>query len=452
MARLFDDSVTPPRVPGRPLADRIRPAGLDEFLGQEELIGTGTIFRRLIDSGEIGASIFWGPPGSGKTTLARIIAGRIGIRFFSFSAILTGIREVRQVMEAASRELKSSGRRTLLLIDEIHRFNKAQQDAFLAHVERGEILLIGATTQNPSFEVIPALLSRSTVYLLKPLPPSALRKILDRALRSERGLAPLRPEITEADLDSIAARCGGDARRALNFLERMVLATPPGEAGIRSIRGEDIRAAGKDDPLSYDKGGEEHFNLISALQKSLRNSDPQAGLYWLARMLEAGEDPLYVARRLVRTASEDIGNADPRALQIALTARDAIHFLGLPEGKLALAQAVTYLATAPKSNALLTAYNSILEDLRSGKSDPVPLHLRNAPTRLMKEVGYGKGYQYAHDDPEGTTSMECLPDRLRGREYYRPGEEGFERTILERMRSRKQRIAARRSGGKKPAG
>jgi putative ATPase len=415
-----------------PMADRLRPTRLDEVLGQEELLGEGRPLRVTLEAGKLHSHILWGPPGSGKTTLARIIAQTAGAPFVPFSAVLSGIREVRDVMAASQRHLKSTGKRTLVFVDEFHRFNRAQQDAFLPYVESGAIILVGATTENPSFAINSALLSRMKVYLLQPLSHESLQGILRRAIAHPQGLNH-GVVLEEAEIDLIASLSSGDARRALNTLElvaQLTLASPDGIS--RPDRGTILRALERE-PLVYDEAGEEHYNLISALHKSLRNSDPDAGVYWLARMLEGGEDPLYVARRLVRFASEDVGNADPQALVLALAAHQAVHFLGLPEGALALAQAAVYLAVAPKSNAVTLAYGNAVEKIRSGHVRGVPLHLRNPETRLMDELGYGKGYKYAHDFEGGITDMECLPEDLRGELFYRPGQEGFEKEVSRRL-------------------
>jgi putative ATPase len=414
-----------------PLADRLRPRDFDGFFGQGELVGEGRLLRRLIEGDRFPSLIFWGPPGCGKTTLARIVAERTGARFTFFSAVLSGKAEVRKVMDAARQELRMNGTRTILFVDEIHRFNKAQQDAFLPYVEEGTITLIGATTENPSFEINAALLSRCRVFLLKPLDEDALRSVLARALTdTEDGLGAAGFTI-EADAEqAMVAAADGDARRLLTVLEATVMAAAEDE---RVIRAEDVREALQRKTLAYDKSGEEHYNIISALHKSLRGSDTQASLYWLGRMLEAGEDPLYIARRLVRFASEDIGLADPRALTQCMAARDAVHFLGMPEGALALAQAVVYMATAPKSNALYKAYARVKRDIADRPAEPVPMAIRNAPTELMAQMGFGEGYKYPHDYVEGVVRQEYLPDRLAGAVYYRPGSAGFEKDVGKRI-------------------
>ena len=429
---------------GRPLADRMRPQTLDDFVGQEHLVAPGKPLRTQIERDDIGSLIFWGPPGTGKTTLAQIIAHLTKADFIEFSAVLTGIKEIKQVMADAERA-RQYGTRTIVFIDEIHRFNKAQQDAFLPHVEKGNIRLIGATTENPSFEIISALLSRSRVYVLKPLAEGEIVVLLRRALVDEdRGLGTLKLQVSDGVLNKIAAYSNGDARSAYNVLE--VAATL-----ARGIAGKEVGAEITDEIaqdavqkriLLYDKSGEEHYNLISALHKSVRNSDPDASLYWLGRVLEAGEDPLYVARRVVRMAVEDIGLADPNALALCMAARDAVDFIGMPEGNLALAQAVVYLALAPKSNALYTAYTTVQIDVERTAAESVPLHLRNAPTGLMKGLGYGQGYKYAHDLDNKVADMQCLPDNLRERVYYEPTNEGVEKRIRERL----QEIKRRRGG------
>jgi len=427
--------------PTRPLADRMRPRTLDEFVGQEHLIAPGKPLRAQIERDDIGSLIFWGPPGTGKTTLAQIIARLTKAEFIEFSAVLTGIKEIKQVMADADRA-RQYGTRTIVFIDEIHRFNKAQQDAFLPYVEKGSIRLIGATTENPSFEVISALLSRSRVYVLKPLTAEQIVTLLRRALEDkERGLGKLALQASDEVLQKIAAYSSGDARSAYNVLE---VAAPiarerTGKDTGAVISDEIVQDALQKRVLLYDKTGEEHYNLISALHKSVRNSDPDASLYWLGRMLEAGEDPLYIARRVVRMAVEDIGLADPNALSLCMAARDAVDFIGMPEGNLALAQAVVYLAIAPKSNALYTAYGAVQSDVERTAADPVPLHLRNAPTGLMKAIGYGQGYQYAHDLKDKVADMQCLPDNLRNRIYYEPTAEGVEKRIRERLEEIKKR-------------
>jgi putative ATPase len=414
----------------------MRPRTLDEMVGQAHLIGPGKVLRRALEEGALHSMILWGPPGSGKTTLARVLAGLAGARFVSFSAVLSGVKEIRKVVAEAESERARHGRRTILFVDEIHRFNRAQQDAFLPHVEKGTLVLVGATTENPSFEVNSALLSRCRVYVLEPLTEDDLLTLLGRAQAdAERGLGGQGVAADPEALRLIALLANGDARNALNVLELAVGLAAAGEApaGGRRLTEALVREAGQRKTLLYDKSGEEHFNLISALHKSLRDSDPDGALYWLARMLEAGEDPLYVARRLVRFASEDVGNADPDALRLTLDARDAYHFLGSPEGELALAQAVCYLALAPKSNAVYTAWNEVRQDVSDRPSEPVPLHLRNAVTDLMADLGYGRGYQYAHDAPEARVDQEHLPDALRGRTYYRPTDRGAEKELGQRL-------------------
>ena len=419
-----------------PLAERMRPRTLDEFVGQQALLGAGKPLRVAIESDQLGSMILWGPPGCGKTTLARLIARSTHSEFVAFSAVLSGIREIKDVM-AAAEHARRAGRRTIVFVDEVHRFNKAQQDAFLPHVEAGNITLIGATTENPSFEVIAPLLSRTRVYTLQALTTEEIVGLLRRAVDdSERGLGDEKLELAEGVLDRIAVFADGDARAAYNTLEALARAAQPGPGGRRRITEELLSSALQRKFLRYDKSGEEHFNLISALHKSVRNSDADAALYWLARMLESGEAPLYIARRLVRMASEDIGLADPNALGIAVAAMQAADFVGVPEGNLALAQAAVYLSLAPKSNALYTGYGQAQKDLQSTAAEPVPLHLRNAVTKLMRHEGYGKGYQYAHDEPEKITDMTCLPESLLGRHYYRPTDQGFE----ERLRARMEEI------------
>jgi len=423
---LFEQATEAKNVP---LAERLRPRTLEEMVGQQHLLGPGKILRRLIETDQVTSAIFWGPPGTGKTTLAQVIAGSTQSRFVFFSAVLGGIKEVREIVEKARQEKAYHGRKTLLFVDEIHRFNKAQQDAFLPYVERGDIILIGATTENPSFEVNSALLSRSRVFVLNALTSEELQVLLERAMNDPR--RPWRPQLTLAPEAAafLAEQAHGDARVALNTLEMAAAAV---EGDLIDLAA--IQEALQQKALLYDKGGEEHYNVISAFIKSLRGSDPDAALYWLARMIEAGEDPLFIVRRLVIFAAEDVGNADPRGLQLAIAAQQAVHFVGMPEGRIVLAQAVTYLATAPKSNASYRGIGEALGEVRKSGALPVPLHIRNAPTKLMKELDYGKGYRYAHDYPEGFAKQEHLPEALRGRRFYRPTERGYEKMIGERLR------------------
>jgi len=439
MNELFDYQSRQAFDASRPLAERMRPRSLSEFVGQRHLVGEGAVIRLAVEKDQIFSMILWGPPGCGKTTLARIIAGETRSHFAHFSAVLSGVKDIRAVIDDARQQLSLRRKKTILFVDEIHRFNKAQQDAFLHHVESGLITLIGATTENPSFEVIAPLLSRCRVLTLNMLSEAEIGAILATAMEDkERGLGNLGVELTPEALAHLRGIADGDARTALNGLEIVAAVMRGSEeidsrSGPRRISLNEVEAALQKKALLYDKTGEEHYNLISALHKSLRGSDPDAALYWLGRMLRAGEDPLYIARRMVRFASEDIGNADPRALGVAIDAMEAFKFIGRPEGDLALAQAAVYLATAPKSNSLYTAYQAVMADIAATGSQPVPLQIRNAPTRLMKDLGYAEGYRYAHNYAEAYVPQEYLPDALKGRQYYRPTDRGYEKIIKERL-------------------
>ncbi|HXC87762.1 MAG TPA: replication-associated recombination protein A [Candidatus Cybelea sp.] len=436
---------TPEDSGHQPLAERMRPRTLDEFVGQEKLLGPGKPLRQQVETDEITSMLLWGPPGCGKTTLARLVARLTRSEFVAFSAVLAGIKEIKEVMAASERK-SHGGQRTIVFVDEVHRFNKAQQDAFLPYVEAGHITFIGATTENPSFEVISPLLSRTKVYVLDPLTTLQIVDLLRRAIADkERGLGNENIEASDDVLFRIASYANGDARSAYNTLDLAARSAKPSASGARTITQELLEDVLQRKLLRYDKAGEEHYNLISALHKSVRNSDPDAALYWLARMLESGEDPLYLARRMVRMASEDIGLAEPGALAVTLAAKDAFDFLGAPEGHLALAQAAVYLALAPKSNAVYTAYGEVIEDVHKTEADPVPLHLRNAVTGLMKSVGYGEGYKYAHNFDEKVADMTCLPDNLASRTYYKPTDQGFEQRLragLDEIRRLKSRSAS----------
>lgn len=423
---IFDGGGSP-----SPLADRMRPRNLDEFAGQEEILGKGKLLYQLIESDNITSMILWGPPGVGKTTIAMIIARMTNADFITFSAVSSGIKEIKEIMKRAE-EGRYHGRRTVIFIDEIHRFNKSQQDAFLPYVEKGSIILIGATTENPSFEVNSALLSRSKVFVLNPLSTPDIIKLLKNALSDDRGLKEQNVSVSDELLEIIAVYANGDARTALNTLEMAAMAAEIKD-GRRILSRKIIDECIQKKSLLYDKNGEEHYNLISALHKSMRNSDCDASMYWLARMLEAGEDPLYVARRVIRFASEDVGLADPRALQLAVAAYEAAHYIGMPECSVNIAEAVVYMALAPKSNALYAGYESAKSDARDTIAQGVPLHLRNAPTKLMGDIGYGKGYKYAHDFQDKVTDMQCLPDNLKGRRYYVPTNQGAEKNIKDRI-------------------
>ncbi len=421
-------------TPSVPLAERMRPAAIDEFVGQNHLLDKGKLLRTMIDGGPLYSIILWGPPGTGKTTLARLIASSADAHFVQLSAVTSGIKHVRDIMASAQKQRLEEKKQTILFIDEIHRFNKAQQDAFLPSVEHGDIVLIGATTENPSFEVVSPLLSRTKVLVLHPLTDDHITSILRASLEDTgRGMGGMNIHVSQTVLNYITAYSQGDARTALNTLEVAVTMISHIKDGIRILTKADVEEALQKKMLLYDKSGEEHYNLISALHKSMRSSDVNAALYWLGRMLHAGEDPLYIARRLVRFASEDIGNADPQALNICISAKDAFHFIGAPEGYCALAQAVTYLATAPKSNAVYKAYGAVERTIAESGYLPVPLHIRNAPTKLMKEIGYGRGYSYDHHYPDAISGQDCMPDNLKGKAFYQPEERGFEKIIKERM-------------------
>jgi len=424
---LFEDNTN------QPLAWRLRPRNLEEFVGQQHLVGEGKILRKLIEGDKVSSIIFWGNPGIGKTTLARIIANKTNSKFIDFSAVTSGIKDIKEVMAQAENNRKF-GQKTIVFVDEIHRFNKAQQDAFLPFVEKGSIILIGATTENPSFEINSALLSRCKVFVFKPIETKDLVKLLQRAITDERGFGKEKVVISDDMLNIIAEFANGDARTALSTLEMVVLNGDMDKDGKITVTKETLEQCISKKNLLYDKNGEEHYNIISALHKSMRNSDPDAAVYWLARMLEAGEDPLYIARRVTRFASEDVGLADPRALEIAVAAYHACHFIGMPECSVHLTQAVVYMSMAPKSNAMDTAYHLAAEDARNHLAEPVPLVIRNAPTKLMRELNYGKGYQYAHDTKDKLTNMQCLPDSLKDKSYYYPTEQGLESKYKERLK------------------